>query len=322
VNSSKNLVLFFSFFMFFFFLFFLVPHAFAAKDIILAEETSVGIPWWIWPLSLFVFCFGLGIVAVLAGVGGGVLFVPILGTFFPFHMDFVRGAGLMVALAGSLSAGPGLLMRNLASLRLCMPMALIASISSIMGAMVGLALPQNIVRISLGLVILAICFVLLTSKRSEFPEITKRDKIAQILGIHGIYYEITQRKNINWQIQNSHIGLFLFFLVGFIAGMFGLGAGWANVAVFNLVLGAPLKISVASSNFLLSITDTSAAWIYLNNGAVLPIIAVPSVVGMMLGSQVGVRLLALTKPRIVRWLVIILLSVSGLMSILKGFAVI
>ncbi|HEM55916.1 MAG TPA: sulfite exporter TauE/SafE family protein [Thermodesulfobium narugense] len=322
MTFSKKSIFFGFFLILFFSLFFLSPHAFAAKDIILAEETSLKISWWIWPLSLFVFCFGLGIIAVLAGVGGGVLFVPILGTFFPFHMDFVRGAGLMVALAGSLSAGPGLLMRNLASLRLCMPMALIASISSVMGAMVGLALPQNIVRIALGLVILAICFVLLTSKRSEFPEITRRDKIAQILGIHGVYYEITQRRNINWQIQNSHIGIFLFFLVGFIAGMFGLGAGWANVAVFNLVLGAPLKISVASSNFLLSITDTSAAWIYLNNGAVLPIIAIPSVVGMMLGSQVGVRLLARTKPRIVRWLVIILLSLSGLMSILKGFSVI
>jgi len=39
--------------------------------------------------------------------------------------------------------------------------------------------------------------------------------------------------------------------------------------------GAPLKISVATSKFLLSITDTSAAWIYINNGAVLPIMVVP-----------------------------------------------
>ena len=59
------------------------------------------------------------------------------------------------------------------------------------------------------------------------------------------------------------------------AGMFGLGAGWANVPVLNLVMGAPIKISVATSKFLLSITDTSAAWIYLNNGAVLPLMVRP-----------------------------------------------
>src|SRR5512140_1974978 len=66
------------------------------------------IAWWIWPTLLFTVTFVLGIVAVLGGVGGGVLFVPIIGGFFPFHLDFVRGAGLLVALAGALAAGPGL----------------------------------------------------------------------------------------------------------------------------------------------------------------------------------------------------------------------
>src|SRR5690606_10282706 len=78
-------------------------------------------PWWGWPLALFVVCFLLGIVAVPAGVGGGVLFVPIVGGFFPFHLDFVRGAGLLVALASALSAGPALLQSGLASLRLALP---------------------------------------------------------------------------------------------------------------------------------------------------------------------------------------------------------
>src|SRR6185312_94536 len=71
-------------------------------------------PWWVWPLALFFVCFALGVVAVPAGVGGGVLFVPIVSGFFPFHLDFVRGAGLLVALASALAAGPGLLRAGLA----------------------------------------------------------------------------------------------------------------------------------------------------------------------------------------------------------------
>ena len=66
-------------------------------------------PWWIWPLILLLVTFLMGIVAVLGGVGGGVLFVPIISGFFPFHLDFVRGTGLLVALSGALAAGPGLL---------------------------------------------------------------------------------------------------------------------------------------------------------------------------------------------------------------------
>ena len=49
--------------------------------------------WWVWPIALFAVSFAIGVVAVVAGIGGGVLFVPIVGSFFPFHLDFVRGAG-------------------------------------------------------------------------------------------------------------------------------------------------------------------------------------------------------------------------------------
>jgi uncharacterized membrane protein YfcA len=105
------------------------------------------------------------------------------------------------------------------------------------------------------------------------------------------------------------------------AGMFGLGAGWANVPVLNLVMGAPLKISVATSKFLLSITDTSAAWIYMNQGCVIPLMVVPSVVGIMLGSLVGVRLLKIAKPVFIRWMVIGILAFAGLRALAKGFGI-
>jgi hypothetical protein len=105
------------------------------------------------------------------------------------------------------------------------------------------------------------------------------------------------------------------------AGMFGLGAGWANIPVLNLLMGAPLKVSVATSKFLLSITDTSAAWIYLNSGAVIPLIVVPSIIGIMLGSMVGVRILARTKVSVVKWIVIGLLGFAGVRALLKGFGI-
>ena len=122
--------------------------------------------------------------------------------------------------------------------------------------------------------------------------------------ICGVYTEESTGDEINWKIHRTPIGLLLFIAVGFMAGMFGLGAGWANVPVLNLLMGAPLKISVATSKFLLSITDTSAAWIYLNKGCVIPMMVVPSLVGIMLGSFIGVRILRITKPAFVRWIVI------------------
>jgi len=263
----------------------------------------------------------MGIVAVLGGVGGGVLFVPIIGGFFPFHIDFVRGAGLLVALAGALAAGPGLLKKGMADLRLAVPVALIASSCAIVGAMIGLALPAKVVNIALGGTILGIVAIMLMAKKSEYPDVPKPDNLSSALRISGVYYEPSLGENINWQIHRTPQGLATFIIIGVMAGMFGLGAGWANVPVLNLMMGAPLKVSVATSKFLLSITDTSAAWIYVNNGAVLPMMVVPSIIGIMLGSIVGVKILAKTKPAAIRYMVIGLLLFAGLRALLKGLGI-
>ena len=297
---------------------FLVALPAYAGDAVGAPVAADAMAWWVWPLILLVVTFVMGVLAVLGGVGGGVLFVPIVSGFFPIHLDFVRGTGLLVALSGALAAGPGLLKANLASLRLAIPVALIASTCAIFGAMLGLALPTHIIQISLGATILGICVLMLAAKKSEFPEVHRADRLSTALMIYGVYWEQSSGRAVNWKIHRTPLGLCLFIVIGVMAGMFGLGAGWANVPVLNLVMGAPLKISVATSKFLLSITDTSAAWIYMNKGCVIPLMVVPSMVGIMLGSFVGVHLLKVAKPTFIRWMVIAILAFAGAKALQKG----
>lgn len=277
--------------------------------------------WWVWPLALFVVCFFLGMIAVPAGVGGGVLFVPIVGSFFPFHMDFVRGAGLLVAMASALAAGPSLLKNGMANLRLAMPLALTASTSSIAGAMLGLALPANIVQISLGVTILGIAALMITAKKSEFPHVTQPDTLSVALGIHGVFRDGISGKDIAWQVHRTPAGLVLFLIIGFLGGLFGVGAGWANVPGLNLLMGVPLKLAAGSSSMILSMASSSATWYYLNNGAILPIIAVPSVIGMMIGARIGAHLLTILKASAIRKLVIVILLFAGVRTLLKGLGI-
>lgn len=279
---------------------------------------TAAVAWWVWPIALFVATFLLGIIAVLSGVGGGVLFVPIIGSFFPFHLDFVRGAGLLLALSGALSAAPSLLASGLASLRLAMPFALIGSIASIGGAMLGLALPTRAVQTALGLTIFSIAILMWRTRGSEHPEVTRPDRLAAALGLHGAYHDRVSGKQLSWQTHRTLPGLVAFAGVGLLAGLFGLGAGWANVPALNLLLGAPLKVSVATSGVVLSVVDSSAAWVYLHRGAVLPVLAVPSIVGVMLGAKIGARLLRLAPAAIVRRLVIGLLLLAGGRALLSG----
>jgi len=286
-----------------------------------AAADATAVPWWIWPAALFAVSFVLGIVGVLAGVGGGVLFVPIVGGFFPFHLDFVRAAGLLLALSGALSAAPGLLRSGLASMRLAMPLALIGSVTSIAGAMLGLALPTNVVQTALGATILAIVLLMWRAQKSAYPDVPAPDPLGAALRLHGVFHDPAADRDVEWCVHRTPLGLATFAGIGLLAGLFGLGAGWANVPALNLLMGVPLKLSVGTSGFVLSVVDTSAAWVYLNRGAVLPVLVAPSIVGVMLGAKIGGRLLRVVHASTVRKIVIGLLLVAGARALLKGLGI-
>ncbi len=283
----------------------------------LPSDSSM-LPWWFWTMFLFGFTIILGIIAVIGGVGGGVLFVPIVYAVFPFHIDFVRGTGLLVALCGALSALPRLLKQGFAHIRLVLPLAVIGSAGSLLGAVIGLGLSETIIQLLLGITILGIVTVMLTMSKTDGSGSWKQDSTATRLGIFGTFYDASLNQMVEWSIHRYIIGMVFFFFIGIIAGMFGLGAGWANVPTLNLLLGAPLKVAVGSSSLILSINDTTAAWIYFHHGAILPLIAAPSVAGMMIGTWIGARLLGNLKTKWVRLVVLGILVLAGVKMLLSG----
>jgi uncharacterized membrane protein YfcA len=281
-------------------------------------STGAQLAWWVWPILLFVAAFAMGVVAVVGGIGGGVLFVPIVGGFFPFHLDFVRGASLLLALCGALAAAPSALRSGFASLRLAMPLALVGSATAIAGAYIGLALPERVIQGVLGIIVLAIA-ALMWATRNALPERqAESDRWAAALGLRGSYHDPASGKDVEWRARRLPAGIAAFAGIGLVGGMFGLGAGWANVPALNLLMGVPLKLAVGTSGVAISIINSSAAWVYLTEGALLPILHVPSVLGVILGARVGARWLRRIQPSTARAIVIAILLAAGARSLSKG----
>lgn len=282
--------------------------------------------WWFWPLALFIFTLAIGIIAPVSGVGGGVLFVPLATAFFPFHVDFIRGAGLIMALTSALSSAPQLMKRGLANIKIMAPVVVVSMVTSVLGGMAGLwitnAFPQgkHYVNIALGIVLFVIFVVMIRSKRVEYPEVKKIDSLTQKLGIQGEWFEPSLDRVVQYQTTNLPIALPAFAAVGFIAGMFGLGAGWANVPVLNLIMCAPIKVATSTSMLIIAVNDAAAAWVYLANGAILPIIVIPSVLGITIGARIGARVAAKAKPRLVRYLVLAIMLLAAVLDITKGLS--
>jgi len=282
--------------------------------------------WWFWPLCLFIFTFAIGLVAPVSGVGGGVMFVPITTAFFPFSIDFIRGTGLVMAMISAFSSAPYLMKKGLANLKLMTPLVVVSVVTSIIGGIAGLwisnAFPtgKDYLTIALGLILFVIVVVMSIAKKLEYPELDsdKIDGMSQKLDIGGSWYEPTLDKVVHFKTGRLPIGLFAFGGVGFIAGMFGLGAGWANVPVLNMIMGAPIKVATSTSMAIISVNDAAAFWIYLANGALLPLVLLPSVIGITIGARIGAKLAEKAKPTFVRYLVIFILLAASVVDVIKG----
>ena len=289
-----------------------------------SAQAGGGHAWWFWPTWMFFFTFVVGVIAPISGVGGGVLFVPIATAFFPFSMDFIRGTGLVMAMMSAFSATPHLMRKGLANLKLMTPLLIVSTVTSIIGGVAGLwitnAFPTGkyYLTIALGAVLFVIFVVMSKAKKLEYPEVGVCDRISAALDICGAWHEPNLGKVVQFKTSNLPISLMAFALVGFVAGMFGLGAGWANVPVLNMIMGAPIKVATSTSMAIITVNDAAACWIYIANGAVLPLILIPAILGVYLGAQIGAKLAHKAKPTFIRYLVMTILLAAGVIDIIKG----
>ena len=268
----------------------------------------------------------IGIVAVLGGVGGAVVFTPLMMGFTPINSFVIRATGLLVAMAGSLIAARPFLNRGLANIRLLLVAGVPYAVFAVIGALLAGYLEETagdtgdaIIRLALGVLMLGISgLILFAGKRVEYPEVTKVDGITERLALATSYYEESLRKVVSYKIARAPVGIGLFCFVGFISGLFGLGAGWAMVPTLNLVMLAPLKVAAASSKVLIGIGDTAAVWPYMMDGAIFALFAVPCVLGMVIGTVIGAKIMLRVKVGFVRWLVILLMCGAGVKSVMDG----
>ncbi len=267
---------------------------------------------WGWIFGFFLLSFAIALVAVIGGIGGGVLFTPFMLAFTSVDSLIVRATGLIVAMfSGLVSTGP-FMRGGLANLKICILCAAAYGIGAFSGAQGAIYVAKNLgetgegfIRLALGIILcsLAVYFVV-GGKKIEWPEVKKVDGFTKWLKLTQPYFEVSLGKVIDYPLTRAGWTLVAIMGVGLLSGFFGLGAGWAIVPVQNLIMAVPLKVAAANSGVLLGMGDCIAVWPYLLIGAIIPIFAAPWLVGQVLGGLLGAMILIKVKAGFVRYLLI------------------
>ena len=268
----------------------------------------------------------IAMVSVIAGIGGGVIFTPIMLAFTGVNSLIVRGTGIIVAMfSGPVSIGV-FTKKKLVNYRLCLIMTVCQGIGALLGAMLAIQTAagagiagEGFLRFALGLVLFSLAiFFLCGGKKLEWPEVTQVDNFTKKLKLEGSYKEESTGEDRSYRVKRAPLGIILLFLVGVMGGFFGMGGGWAITPALNLGMGLPLRLAAANSNVILGISSCISVWPYIFAGSIIPLFVLPWMTGQVIGGFVGAHVLTKVKVEVVRMILIGIMIFTSFTLVARG----
>lgn len=270
-------------------------------------------------ILVFVTSLAAGLFGALSGLGGGSIITPVLTLCFGVDLRYAIGASLISVIATSSGAAAAYVKEGFTNIRIGMFLELATTFGAIAGALLAQHISKSTLSVIFGLVMLQAAWMSFTKGESKEEPAPKPDLLAEKFQLRGSYP--TPEGEKSYTAGNVPGGFGLMFVAGGLSGLLGIGSGAVKVIAMDNVMKLPLKVSTTTSNFMIGVTAAASAGIYLNRGYVDPIIAMPVMVGVLIGSLVGARILPKVSNKTLRVIfgsLVLLIAIEMIWNGLKG----
>ncbi|HKV54018.1 MAG TPA: sulfite exporter TauE/SafE family protein [Candidatus Binataceae bacterium] len=258
-----------------------------------------------WILSgLLSLAIGAGFVGAISGLGGGVFIVPALVIFAKMPMRVAIGASLISVVATSAGASVAFVRDGWTNLRVAMLLECATVTGAVIGAYLAGIIPTVILEILFAAMMLQSAYF--TIKKQGDDILTKGDPLSERLHLAG---ELPGDDGTTIPYEVVHIpgGASLMVVAGLMSGLLGIGSGALKVMAMDYIMHLPLKVSSATSNFMIGVTAGAGALVFLTRGDVSATIAAPVAIGVTAGALAGSRLLPHLRVDSLRSLFVVIL---------------
>ena len=228
---------------------------------------------------------GAGVLGALLGIGGGVLLVPFLNLVLRVPMAEAAAISLATVIATSSAVTASQAGHQLVNLRLGMTLEVATAAGSLLGGVTAAMLAQSTLQRLFGAVtlVVAILMIVRLNRRNVLPADTDHGPLG------GRFHEQESGGVVAYRVRRLPLALLASFIAGNVSSLLGIGGGVIKVPVLNAWCGVPLRAAAATSAFMIGVTATAGAVIYLGRGLLDPALAAAAVVGVQLGSQAAIR---------------------------------
>jgi uncharacterized membrane protein YfcA len=265
--------------------------------------------------ALWLGAFIAGLLGSLTGLGGGVVIVPLLTLYFDVDIRYAIGASLVSVIATSSGAAIAYVREGYSNIRIGMLLEIATTMGASAGALLAARVPANVIAVIFGAVLLSTVYSSSQVRRTEdIP--TRSDPLAVRLRLEGSYP--IENGSRRYYVKRLPLGFGLMTLAGLLSGLLGIGSGAMKVLAMDKAMGLPFKVSTTTSNFMIGVTAAASAGIYFTQGYIDPALAMPTMLGVLAGSLLGARILAVAHPRILRRIFSAVVLLLGLEMLYKG----
>jgi uncharacterized membrane protein YfcA len=271
---------------------------------------------------LLLAAFGASALGGVLGMASGIFIVPILTLIFGLDIHVAIGASIVSVIACSCGSAAPFLRGRLTNIRL----AIVLETATTLGALTGVFL-AGIASTSLLYGLFAVILALsaqqmLARRRDATPlAVPSAKSWATLLRLHASFPDRASGRDVAYQVGRVPLGLVLMYGAGLISALLGIGSGVLKIPAMDTALRLPIKVSSATSNFMIGVTAAASAAAYFVRGDIDIGIAGPIALGSVVGALVGARLLIGVPPDKLRLFFVTILVLLAVQMLLSAFGI-
>lgn len=271
--------------------------------------------------AVFLLSVVAGTAGALLGLGGGIIIIPALTLLLNLPIRFAIGASIVAVIATSCGAAASYIRSQMSNLRIGIALEVMTTVGALSGAVLAGHVSSRWLYIIFGLSLGYSAIALLGRLKLELPGEVPRDPLASRLELSGEYYDQALGQRVAYTATGVIPGGLMMYVAGVFSGLLGIGSGLFKVLAMDIVMRLPMKVSTATSNFMIGVTAAASAGVYFSRGDIHPLIAGPVALGVLSGAWFGTHVMGRLRNTTIRKLFIPVLAIVAVEMIVRGVRV-
>jgi uncharacterized membrane protein YfcA len=269
-------------------------------------------------LIILVGAYFAGLLGSLTGLGGGVVIIPLLTIGLGVNIHYAIGASLVSVIATSSGSAAAYVKEGITNMRIGMFLEIATTTGALIGAMLSLVIHAPVIAVIFGVILIFSAIMSLRKKDTTFLQ--TESVWAQKLKLNGSY-PTADGEVIKYGVRKIGGGFIMMLFAGIISGLLGIGSGSLKVVAMDSIMRIPFKVSTTTSNFMIGVTAAASAVVYLQRGYIDPALAMPVVIGVLLGALTGSKILVNSNSSgWLRWVFAVIVTLLAGQMIYNGLS--